>query len=173
MPDDLQIMLEHDSIEEDRISKAMLQTMLKLNSWFIIEDNEAKSLLLFNIGVQYQFFGIKIWVLCLKNHPLNLGIEIHGIRQGYKSVYCYKLYLCNQRNYIILYNIAIMNKQKQENKCPLRCASLRGVEFFPHGKREERERAQRLGHLFSCLYLTQNSLVFIPRIRRLANISKG
>ena len=74
---------------------------------------------------------------------------------------------------IILYNIAIMNKQKQENKCPLRCASLRGVEFFPHGKREERERAQRLGHLFSCLYLTQNSLVFIPRIRRLANISKG
>ena len=34
-----------------------------------------------------------------------------------------------------------MNKQKQENKCPLRCASLRGVEFFPHGKREEREGA--------------------------------
>ena len=29
--------------------------------------------------------------------------------------------------------------------------SSRGVEFFPHGKRGE--RAQRLGHLFSCLYL--------------------
>ena len=34
-----------------------------------------------------------------------------------------------------------MNKQKQENKCPLRCASLRGVEFFPHGKRGERGRS--------------------------------
>ena len=42
-------------------------------------------------------------------------------------------------------------KQQQENKCPLRCASLRGVEFFPNGKRGE--RAQRLGQLFSCLYL--------------------
>ena len=52
---------------------------------------------------------------------------------------------------IILYNIVIMNKQKQENNCPLRCASLRGVEFFPHGKRGE--RAQRLGQFFSCLYL--------------------
>ena len=31
-------------------------------------------------------------------------------------------------------------KQQQENKCPLRCASLRGVEFFPMGK-EEREGA--------------------------------
>ena len=74
-------MLEHDSIEEDKISEEMLQMMLKLNNWFIIEDNEAKSLLLFNIEVQYQFFGIKIWVQCLKNHPLNLAIEIHGIRR--------------------------------------------------------------------------------------------
>ena len=31
-------------------------------------------------------------------------------------------------------------KQKQENKGPLRCASLRGVEFFPMEK-EEREGA--------------------------------
>ena len=81
LPDDLQIMLEQDLIEEDKISKEMLQMMLKLNSWFINEDNEARSLLLFNIEVQYQFFGIKIWVLCLKNHQLNLAIEIHGIRR--------------------------------------------------------------------------------------------
>ena len=38
---------------------------------------------------------------------------------------CYQLYL---------------DKQKQENKCPLRCASLRGFEFFQMGK-EDREGA--------------------------------
>ena len=42
-------------------------------------------------------------------------------------------------------------KQKQENKYPSRCASLRGFEFFPYGKRGE--RAQRLGYLFSYLHL--------------------
>ena len=36
---------------------------------------------------------------------------------------------------------SVKYKQKQENKCPLRCASLRGVEFFPHGKRGEKEGA--------------------------------
>ena len=32
--------------------------------------------------------------------------------------------------------------QTQEKKSTLRCASLRAVEFFPHGKRGERERGR-------------------------------
>ena len=39
--------------------------------------------------------------------------------------------------------INLYNKQTQEKKSTLRCASLRGVEFFPHGERGERGRSAR------------------------------
>ena len=48
------------------------------------------------------------------------------------------------------------NKQKQENKCPLRCTSLPGVEFFPMRK-EEREGAA----LGTCVLL----FMFMNRLR--------
>ena len=47
----------------------------------------------------------------------------------------------------------IKYKQTQEKKSTLRCASLCGVEFFPHGKRGERGRSAKwissLGSVYS------------------------
>ena len=53
---------------------------------------------------------------------------------------------------VYLHTYTLRYKQTQEKKSTLRCASLRGVEFFPHEKR--REGAQRKVDFFSwvCLY---------------------
>ena len=44
---------------------------------------------------------------------------------------------------VYLHTYTLRYKQTQEKKSTLRCASLRGVEFFPHGKRRERGRSAR------------------------------
>ena len=44
---------------------------------------------------------------------------------------------------VYLHTYTLRYKQTQEKKSTLRCASLRGVEFFPHGKRGERGRSAR------------------------------
>ena len=51
------------------------------------------------------------------------------------------------------------HKQNEEKKSTLRCASLRGVEFFPHGKRGEREGAAQGGFLLFILFKMKDEKV--------------
>ena len=57
--------------------------------------------------------------------------------------------------YDIIFSIRehrLYSKQNEEKKSTLRCASLRGVEFFPMGK-EEREGAAQGGFLLFILFI--------------------
>ena len=54
---------------------------------------------------------------------------------------------------VYLHTYTLRYKQTQEKKSTLRCASLRGVEFFPHGKRGERGRSARWISSLESVYL--------------------